>query len=283
MLLEEMKLKRKELGLSYKDIAEAADMSLSTVQKIFGGSVKAPRRESLMKIQAVLTEQDSKTHTVYQAKGPSVPILAEPAAVYGAQKLPKKQGEYTLEDYYALPDEQRVELIDGVFYDMSAPSSPHQFIGGSIFSQLLQFRNDRKGKCLPMVSPVDVQLDCDNKTMVQQDVLIVCDRSKVTRRCVYGAPDFIVEVLSPSTRKKDMNLKMSKYGAAGVREYWMIDPDQRRVAVFDLEHLAFPVIYGFGDQIPVGIWNGECKIDLTDVCEILDDLFGEDSLEEEQV
>ena len=280
MTLEEMKAKRKELGISYKDLATEADMPLSTVQKIFGGNVKTPRRETLQKLQAILAKEESSSAGTYLSSDASPLYVAEAAITYGAQRQEKKPGEYTLEDYYALPDEQRVELIDGVFYDMSAPSSPHQFIGGSIHAQLLQFRNVHKGKCLPMVAPVDVQLDRDNKTMLQPDVLIVCDRSKVTRRCIYGAPDFIVEVLSPSTRKKDMTLKMAKYGEAGVREYWLIDPDKRQVIVFDLEHLAIPVIYGFRDSIPVGIWNGECKIDLTDVCEILDDLFGNDVEEE---
>ena len=271
MTLDEMKIKRVELGLSYKEIAKQAGMPLSTVQKIFGGTTKSPRRESLQKIQTVLLNTE-----LFMT--PLMVCDSHPAAAAESAAPPvKSQGEYTLEDYYALPDEQRVELIDGVFYDMSAPTSPHQLIGGSIFSQLLQFRQAHKGKCLPKMSPVDVQLDKDNKTMVQPDVLIVCDRSKVTRRCVYGAPDFIVEVLSPSTRKKDMFLKMAKYSNAGVREYWMIDSDTRQVIVLDLETCAIPVIYGFGDLVPVGIWNGECKIDFSDVCEILDDLFGEES------
>ena len=73
-------------------------------------------------------------------------------------------------------------------------------------------------------APVDVQLDCDEKTMVQPDVLVVCDREKIVPTHVYGAPDLIMEILSPATRKIDMNIKHSKYAAAGVREYWLIDP-----------------------------------------------------------
>lgn len=78
----------------------------------------------------------------------------------------KKQGEYTLDDYYALPDERRVELIDGVIYDMASPSSVHQLIGSEIREQLKSYIKDKKGECIPFVAPIDVQLDCDDKTMV---------------------------------------------------------------------------------------------------------------------
>ena len=186
-----------------------------------------------------------------------------------------RQGQYTLEDYYALPEDQRVELIDGVFYDMGAPASPHQLIGGSVYSQLAAFRNANKGPCLPMMSPVDVQLNRDDRTMVQPDVLIVCDRSKITWKGIYGAPDFIVEVLSPATRKKDMTLKLAKYIDAGVREYWLIDPRTRQIVVHDLENGGIPAIYTFKDRVPVGIWEGKCAIDFSDVAELMDELFPE--------
>lgn len=264
MTIEEMNAKRTELGYSYKDIARLADMPLSTVQKILGGITKAPRRESLVRIQQVLiskTGPDSSSENI---------LLRENSPTYGTEK--PESNSYTIDDYYALPDDQRVELIDGVFYDMSAPTSPHQIIGGSIYAQLLNFRSANKGPCLPMVSPVDVQLDCDNKTMLQPDVLIVCDRSKVTRKGIFGAPDFIVEVLSPSTRKKDMTLKMTKYMNAGVREYWMIDPDKRKVITYNLETMDIPMIFGFTEDIPVGIWDNECKINLSEVAELLNEL-----------
>ena len=130
----------------------------------------------------------------------------------------KKQGDYTLEDYYAIPDDIRVELIDGVIYDMSAPTSVHQLLTGFLFTQFMNHVMKEKGSCLPIVSPIDVQLDCDDRTMLQPDVVIVCDRKKVVHRCVYGAPDFVLEILSPSSRKKDSIIKLNKYMNAGVRE-----------------------------------------------------------------
>ena len=96
---------------------------------------------------------------------------------------------------------------------------------------MLQHVLDKKGACLPMISPIDVQLDCDDKTMVEPDVVIVCDRDKIINRCIYGVPDFIIEVLSKSTKKKDSVIKLNKYLNAGVREYWMIDPMKKKVIV----------------------------------------------------
>lgn len=181
----------------------------------------------------------------------------EPQTAYGT----KRQGEYTVEDYFGLPEDQRAELIDGVFYDMASPLIRHQLAAGYIYGKFLEHVAAHRGSCMPMIAPVGVQLDQDDKTMVEPDVLILCDRSKVRRRCVFGAPDFVLEVLSPSTRKKDMFLKLHKYQQAGVREYWMVDLDRRRVIVYDFTTDTGPVIYGFEDQVPVAVWGGACRID----------------------
>lgn len=198
-----------------------------------------------------------------------VNMVKEEAAAYGV----KRQGEYTLEDYYAIPDDIRVELIDGVIYDMSAPTLVHQRLAGRIFSILDVFVLSKKGKCIPFVSPIDVQLDCDDKTMVQPDVMVVCDRDKIRNRCLYGAPDFVVEILSPSTSKKDSTIKLNKYKAAGVREYWMVDPDKKKVVVYDWSKSEMPTVYGFDAKVPVGIFRGECEIDFPEIYEQITFLY----------
>ena len=283
MTIEEMKAKRIELGYSYSQLSELSQVPLGTIQKIFGGITEHPRRETLVRIQKALLD-DFTYPDPHPEKSPVLKdshAAAESYAVFGdpegreeMKHFYPRQGQYTLKDYYALPDDQRVELIDGVFYDMAAPSGPHQIIGGEIYYQLLGFQKKKKEPCLPMISPVDVQLDRDDRTMVQPDVLILCDREKLYMRCVYGAPDYIAEVLSPSTRKKDMILKLSKYSRAGVREYWMIDAGKRTVVVYDLEHDAIPAIWSFTDDIPVGIWDGECTVNLSDTIEELDRIGG---------
>ena len=193
------------------------------------------------------------------------------------EKAPvKKQGEYTVADYMNYPEDKRIELIDGVIYDMAAATSTHQAIAGEIFHQVMSFIFSRKGSCFPLMSPVDVQLDCDDTTMVQPDVLVLCDRSKLKHGRVFGAPDFIVEVLSPATRRKDMTLKLSKYANAGVREYWMVDSQKKSIIVYRFvpEDLIVE-IHGFAERVPVGIYNNECVIDFVQVQEWLD-MYGEE-------
>lgn len=110
-------------------------------------------------------------------------------------------------------------------------------------------------------------MDCDDKTMVQPDILVVCDENKINKEGIFGAPDLVVEVLSPSTRKKDMSVKLAKYMGAGVREYWIVDPDAKRVIVYDWEREEILNIYGFGDKVPVGIFDGKCEVEFLDIVE----------------
>ena len=122
---------------------------------------------------------------------------------------------------------------------------------------------------MPLISPVDVQLDEDDKTMVQPDVVVVCDRAKVKKRVVFGAPDFVLEVVSPSSIIKDYIKKAAKYEAAGVREYWIIDPIKRRVCTYDFIEGSAPGIYPLSGKVPVAIFDQELEIDLDEYQEFL--------------
>lgn len=185
----------------------------------------------------------------------------------------KKQGEYTLEDYYALPDERRVELIDGVIYDMSAPTLLHQLIGGKVYVMIQSFIEKKGGNCLPFYAPVDVRLDCDDKTMVQPDVLILCDDAKKTKRYIMGAPDFCLEVISESTRRKDYIKKLQKYTDAGVKEYWIIDPFQKILLVYHWKDDYAPHMYPLQGKVGLALYDDELLIDLDTIADlIVDDL-----------
>lgn len=265
MTLEEMRTRKQEYGYSYETIAEMSGLPLGTVQKVLGGITKSPRRETLLALEAVL-----------MPKSPG--LICETSASYGTVK---RQGDYTLEDYLALPDERRVELIDGVLFDMSAPTSIHQLIGSQIFTVFINYIRKNKGSCIPVMAPFDVQLDRDNKTIVQPDVMIICDRSKLNRQRLFGAPDLIVEILSPATRKKDSYLKLHKYSNAGVREYWIVDPDKKRVIVYNFKVDDIPTIYTFEDQIPVGIFDGNCLVDFQEIYDYVSFLYENDTPEDE--
>ena len=286
MNLSQMQYYKEQKGYSLDKLSELSGVPRGTLQKIFSGETKNPRYETLQAIEAVLMpedpyrvasrimsrslpdgEQESGDYLQDIENGNKLPCVAEAAPVYEAKKK-----KYTLDDYYALPDEQRVELIDGVFYDMGAPSTYHQIIGMELGFRLKSFIKEKGGSCIPLASPVDVQLDCDNKTMVQPDVLVLCDRSKLIKRCIYGAPDFIIEVLSKSTKRKDSTIKLSKYIQAGVREFWLVDIEKERVLVYFFESDDYPTIYGRDDEIPVGIFDGELKIPMAEVFGALEGL-----------
>lgn len=247
MTLSEMKERKKELGYSYEKIADWSGVPLSTVQKVFSGVTQSPRYDTLRAIEEVLTDEPA--------------MAVREAAVQYGRPIEKKQGEYTTADYYAWPEDERIELIDGVIYDMSAPSWVHQDIIGEIAYALKKYIKENNGKCKVGVSPVDVQLDRDHKTMVQPDIMVICKRNIINKKSVFGAPDMIIEVLSKSTRKKDMTVKLNKYVNAGVREYWMVDLEKDSIIVYDIENDMTISIYTFEDKVPVKIFDDQCLID----------------------
>ena len=112
-----------------------------------------------------------------------------------------------------------------------------------------------------------MQLDCDDKTVVQPDVMIICDRSKITKPRIVGAPDLVVEVLSPSNWSHDMVRKLKKYKKAGVREYWIVNLEEQYVLVYEFTKSDFPTEYDFDDEVPVGIWDGKCKVNFREIYE----------------
>ena len=179
----------------------------------------------------------------------------------------------TIEDYLALPEGNRVELIDGAFYDMAETSVPTTYFAAEIWSVFKAFIKSDNNDNIVMAAPLDVQLDCDDKTMVQPDVVIVCDRSKITKPRVVGAPDLIVEVLSQSNWYHDMVRKLKKYKNAGVKEYWIVNIEEKPVLVYDFTKSDFPTEYSFDDEIPVGIWDGKCKIDFKKIDVEIEDIF----------
>ena len=255
MTLSEMKERKKELGYSYEQIADWSGIPLSTVQKVFSGVTKTPRYDTLRAIAEVLTDKPAMA-------------VRENTVLYG-RKIEKEQGDYTIADYYAWPEDERIELIDGVIYDMAAPLFEHQDMIGEISYILRRYIRENKGKCKVAISPLDVQLDCDNKTMVQPDVMVICKPEIITKKNIFGAPDLVIEVLSKSTRKKDMGIKLSKYINAGVREYWIIDLENERVIVYDIEHDIQVSVYTFENQVPVGIFDNECVVDFREIKEYL--------------
>ena len=267
MTIEEMNEIKKKTGLSYEQISNEADIPLSTVQKVLGGVTSSPRFYTLQALSKVFEKYSYKE---YLAEKPGPRFVAEESAPYGSTSGSSalsftKDNSKTLKDYLALPDDIRVEMIDGVFYEMSAPTTTHQSISMEIAVTLHLHVKKYKGTCKVFAAPVDVQLDRDDKTMVQPDVLVVCDKNKITKERIVGAPDLTVEVLSDSSWYKDMHIKRKKYKNAGVREYWIVLPQFEKVLVYFYEQSDEPLEYTFEDSVPVNIWNGKCKVDFKEI------------------
>ncbi len=261
MTIQEMKERRAELGYSYAQLSELSGVPVTTIQKVFSGTTVSPRYHTIQALSSVL-ERGAGVR-----REDSVEVVHEDSIAYHMDRiLPPytRQGTYTVEDREHIPDEYRTELMDGVLYDMASPTLVHQRIVGSVYRQIADFIEVNKGTCEPFIAPIDVQLDQDNRTMVQPDVIIVCNPDLVTEQNISGAPDFVMEVTSPSTGRRDYTKKLSKYEAAGVREYWIVDTARKMVFVFFFEDSSrCPAIYPMDEKIPVNIYQSELEINLS--------------------
>ena len=172
---------------------------------------------------------------------------------------------YTYEDYLNRDDDVRFELIDGVIYMMATPAPNHQIIAGEIHGQLWTFLKGRQ--CKAFIAPFSVKLSVGEgkDTVLEPDLVVLCDKSQLDKYGCVGGPDMVVEVLSPSTSKKDKTLKFEKYRQAGVRELWIIDPKKKSTSVYILSCGEYTAkTYSDTDIVPVHVLEG-CRINLNEV------------------
>ena len=146
--------------------------------------------------------------------------------------MPLPSNDYTAEDYWALPEGTRAELIGGELWNLASPSRIHQEIVAELTTRLRSTIKSNKGTCKVYPAPFAVNLFADDSTFVEPDVSVICDRSKLSDRGCEGAPDLIIEVASPSNSDMDYISKLSLYRDAGVREYWICDPQRERTRIF---------------------------------------------------
>lgn len=162
---------------------------------------------------------------------------------------------YTEDDYYNLPEDVRAELIDGRIYYQAAPGRQHQTILSELHIAIGNYLKSKKGSCRVFPAPFAVKLFEDRKNIVEPDISVICDRSKLTDRGCTGAPDWIIEVTSPSDPQRDYGIKLFKYRTAGVREYWIVNPQKHTVMVYDFEKEERSNQYNFCDDVPVCIYE----------------------------
>lgn len=171
---------------------------------------------------------------------------------------------YTVDDFYDMPEDIRAELIEGQIVYIAAPSTQHQRIAGRLYATIFNYINAKGGDCEVFPAPYSVQLREEDDTVVEPDIVVVCDPNKITERGCVGAPDWIIEIVSPSNPKHDYITKLSLYDNAGVREYWIIDAEQNKIHVYDMQDNKLVLKnYTFQETVKVGIYD-DFSIDFSD-------------------
>jgi Uma2 family endonuclease len=259
MDLELLKNRKKELGLTNQQLAMLSGISLGTINKIFSGATKSPQMDTLNALLPIL-----KLNYYDLREDAPIPKVQEAAPDYHASS---SHDRYTTDDLLHLPDGMRAELIDGQIYYMSSPTHLHQSVLLELAAAIHFFIRSKKGGCQTCIAPFDIYLDENDTTCVQTDLSIICEKEKIKNDGCHGAPDWIIEIVSPSSRKRDYIIKLNKYWTAGVKEYWIVDPDEQKISVYPFHSSdeAFSVqTYSFRDKVPVGIYE-DFIIDFADL------------------
>lgn len=178
--------------------------------------------------------------------------------------LPTNNSFFTVTDYYETPEGYPLELINGNFFVMESPSTRHQGIVFELGYAIGSYTKKNKGNCHVYPGPFDVELPTEKGTVVAPDITVICDTSKIDEKGCKGVPDWIIEVLSPSTQNRDKKDKLEVYESVGVKEYWIVDPFEDKVCVYRLKNTAaseppqysLPDSYRFVDKIPAGVFPG---------------------------
>lgn len=163
---------------------------------------------------------------------------------------------YTTQDFYNIPEDIRAELINGQIVYMASPSTQHQIISGKLYFSIADYLKSKGGTCSVLAAPFSVQLRKENDTVVEPDISVICDTDKINERGCLGAPDWIIEIVSPSNASHDYITKLRLYFDAGVREYWIVDPQRQKVIFYCLNQTDFEMeVYTFQDSIKTNIFN----------------------------
>ena len=176
---------------------------------------------------------------------------------------------YTTKDIEALPEGERAELIDGEMFRMDTPLTVHQKILIELAFEIKLYIRENKGNCEILPAPYGIYIKNDKRNFVEPDISVICDMEKIDEKGCHGAPDWVIEVVSPSSRKMDYERKTVLYREAGVREYWIVDPEKQTVTVYAFEKDAEAVSYSFSDRVKAGIYE-DFWIDFSRMAEVME-------------
>ena len=249
MRVDEIRIIKDYFKITDEALSELSGVPADTINGILTGKLPPTDREL-----ALL----SKVFETGYPKGE--PAMREEAL--DLEYIPIFDDRLTVKDYYDIPDGVRCELINGRIYCLSSPVFSHQNIIGAVYISFVTFISKKKKNCKVCFAPFDVRLNSRN--LVQPDLLVVCDDNKFRNDCIHGAPDFVMEVLSPSTAGRDKREKLYLYMSSGVKEYWVVDLDNETVTVHLFDNGKTSIEYTFNDNIPVHITGDELEISISD-------------------
>lgn len=171
-----------------------------------------------------------------------------------------KHNSYTIDDIYALPAGERAELIEGELFNMAPPSRKHQEFITFFTKEIGNYIDNNHGSCKIYPAPFAVFLKTEESdegydNYVEPDISVICDPSKLTDKGCVGAPDWVIEIVSPSSRKMDYYLKLSLYQMNGVKEYWIVDPERKIIIVYNFKLLTPAALYRFTDTVKANIYE----------------------------
>ena len=262
MTREELIRRKKEKALTVKELSRLSGVPAGTINKIITGETGKPRPDTMKALESVLLPR-------YDWSFSEVTRLAES----GAGGLPFRQNEYTVYDLEHLPSGMRAELTDGRLYFMEAPSICHQKAAEFIRDRVESHIREKGGKCLTVLSP-GVREEENEKDFFIPDFAVVCDPGKVKGPYIVGAPDFILEVVSPSSARRDKLTKTDRYERMGVREYWILDILHRQLITYDYQGEITIRVQGLSGKTGLSLFGGRPEIDLDELRKIIE-LFSE--------
>lgn len=207
---------------------------------------------------------------IYNSKREYTHIITIHITTKGSDTMPPalaQEKHYTIDDIYNLPEGSRAELIDGQIYNIVPPSRRHQTIARELFSVINSYIKSKGGSCEAFFAPFAVFLHKDDINYVEPDISVICDPAKLTDKGCLGAPDWMIEIVSPASRRMGYYTKLFKYRTASAREYWIVDPEKDRILVYDFESENIGD-YTFADTIKAGIYD-DLLINFSDIAGLL--------------
>ena len=252
MLIDRIRELRNHAQLSDSALAELSGLPSERVNAILSGQEQNPDYASLLVLEEVLATGERIPFTYN-------PMMREPFVVRETgvpYQYKARNADYDIKDIEKLSEYQRAELIQGVLYMLAAPGRMHQFLVTELLYRIRRHIDDHRGGCRTYTAPFDVRLFADNTTCVLPDILVVCDKKKLTDKGCCGAPDWVIEIVSAGNSKHDYVIKKAQYRNAGVREYWIIDPFRKKLTVYTFASSEEPKIYGYEEVVPSEVLPG---------------------------